>query len=895
MNISINDNRTYHSLTLTNGLKVLLVQDLETEKSAASITVNAGHFDDPSDRQGLAHFLEHMLFLGTDEFPEPGAFTQFTNQHGGNANAWTGTEHSSYFFEIENTFFSDALTQFSRFFIAPLISSDTTEKERNAIDAEFKLKLKDDTRRIYQVHKETANPKHPFAKFSVGNKDTLADINGCINTEIKAFFDKHYHAAAMTLCICSPFSIEQQSEWVNQLFLQVAKSPTEKQAIAEPLYYPEHLKKLILIEPHKHMQKLVISFALPNIDIYYRQKTVSFIAHIIGYEGHGSLYAILKDKGWINGLTAGGGINGSNFKDFNISINLTDEGIIHYKEIVVNLFQFLPLLTQNLAKLPPLYEDKKALLQIAFDNQEKSRVIDFVNGLSISMQHYPEDDYLQGDYVMDGFDEVQFKQIFTLLNPQNMRLVLLHPEVETTQQTAWYHTPYAQHDIEPAWLEELSNISEPDKEMSLPLPNIYLKKPIQLLPVEEYSDIPKQISTTRGLDFWFQQDHSYRVSKGHFYVALDSKYSVKNIENMALSRLLADLFMDKVAQEFYSAELAGLSYHLSSHQGGLTLHTSGLSANQYDLVSGLLNALFNCEFCENRFFEYKKLLTRHWLNSHHNKPVGQLFGILSAQVLPWNPTAEDLAQALEQVNFKQFNLFRKTLLSELHVQALLHGNWQHKDAQLFYTLLNEQLRNVTPIADLIRPISPIDTIENRIESLAHPDHASIIYFQAQTDDIKEKVSFMCLNHLISQDYFQKMRTEKQLGYLVGTGYAPLNNRAGIAFYIQSPHTQAEELISQSQHFFSSYAQEIAAMTKEQWDRTKQGLLVQIKEKDKNLRLRSQRYWLSLNNQDTSFQMQTKLADTLHQLSHQEIIEFTSLTFEKNRVRLELGTTALSQA
>ena len=78
------------------------------------------------------------------------------------------------------------------------------------------------------------------------------------------------------------------------------------------------------------MQKLIVSFAMPNIDDFYRHKTVSFIAHLLGYEGQGSLYSILKAQGWINALSAGGGINGSNFKDFNISMALTDEGIEYY-------------------------------------------------------------------------------------------------------------------------------------------------------------------------------------------------------------------------------------------------------------------------------------------------------------------------------------------------------------------------------------------------------------------------------------------------------------------------------------------------------------------------------------------------------------------------------------
>ncbi len=59
LHTSPNDHRTYRYLTLANHLRVLLIEDHKTEKSAAALAVNAGHFDDPGSRQGMAHFLEH--------------------------------------------------------------------------------------------------------------------------------------------------------------------------------------------------------------------------------------------------------------------------------------------------------------------------------------------------------------------------------------------------------------------------------------------------------------------------------------------------------------------------------------------------------------------------------------------------------------------------------------------------------------------------------------------------------------------------------------------------------------------------------------------------------------------------------------------------------------------
>ncbi|VDO67723.1 unnamed protein product, partial [Onchocerca flexuosa] len=94
------DKREYRGLELTNGLRVLLISDPETDKSAASLDVNVGHLMDPWNLPGLAHFCEHMLFLGTDKYPSENEYSKFISSHGGVTNAYTATDHTNYHFDI---------------------------------------------------------------------------------------------------------------------------------------------------------------------------------------------------------------------------------------------------------------------------------------------------------------------------------------------------------------------------------------------------------------------------------------------------------------------------------------------------------------------------------------------------------------------------------------------------------------------------------------------------------------------------------------------------------------------------------------------------------------------------------------------------------------------------
>ncbi|MCE3252414.1 MAG: peptidase, partial [Cellvibrio sp.] len=99
---SENDKRNYRYLLLDNQLRVLLISDPDTEKSATALDVNVGANQNPPERPGLAHFLEHMLFLGSEKYPQAGEYQEFIAQHGGSFNAYTAAESTNYYFEIDN-------------------------------------------------------------------------------------------------------------------------------------------------------------------------------------------------------------------------------------------------------------------------------------------------------------------------------------------------------------------------------------------------------------------------------------------------------------------------------------------------------------------------------------------------------------------------------------------------------------------------------------------------------------------------------------------------------------------------------------------------------------------------------------------------------------------------
>jgi len=865
---SPNDLKKYQSLTLDNGLRVLLVQNEETDKCAAALAVNVGHFNDPHDRQGLAHFLEHMLFLGTDKYPDGSEYQKFISQHGGSNNAWTATEHTCFYFDINQQHFIEALDRFSQFFISPLLADEFIHKERKNIEAEFKLKLKDDIRRLYDVHKETINPHHPFSKFSVGNVDTLADVNGVsISKEVKDFFHCYYQANHMTLAIEGPQELAELSQLATAMFNGIKSNHSPARVITEPLYLPEHQSIYLNVKPVKNDHQLIISFAMESIDKFYRDKPESILAYLIGHEGAGSILAALKQKQWALGLTAGSGINGSNFKDFNISISLTELGESHINDIIAVVFSYIGLLKSS--ELPLFYyQEKQAIAELSFTYHEKTRPLDNVSQLVINMQHYPCEDYIFGDYIMTGMDDSNINLLLNYLNADNMRVIHVSQNNSFSKTSFWYQVPYHVSKISTEKLTYWHHLSTPssaefkvNEGLFLPKINPYITGTPTIYENVDSSLLPTNIENSSGLSAWYKQDTTFKVPKGYIYLGIDSPYAIASIEAIAMTRLFIELYTSTVLEENYDAELAGIHYHLYAHQGGVTLQLSGVSENQPKLLEKLLYQLTNHQSNEGNFALFKHQLIKQWQNSDKNKSISQLFSTLSSLMQPNNPSADELSTALSKVNFSQYQHFCKQLFQQVTLEILIHGNWLIEHAK---TIVNQIKVAFTDTYSKQHNVKcPVIDITNK-KTLVYPmqipnhDHASVVYTPLATRDNNLIALTMVTSHLLSPLFFQEMRTEKQYGYLVGIGYVPINRFPGIAFYIQSPHTDAISLTKAIDEFITDSLDMLTEVNEETWTNLINGLAGQLQEKDNNLRIQSQRFWAAICNKDLTFSHKEQL-------------------------------------
>ena len=139
-----------------------------------ALSVNIGSFNNPTNRQGLAHFLEHMIFMGSEKFPEESTYSNYIASNGGWNNAYTAFEWTNFQYEVAYSGFKKSLDILADSMKAPLLNKDAMERELEAVESEYKMFYGDDDTRTLQIlQSETVYADHIMHCFDCGNKKSL--------------------------------------------------------------------------------------------------------------------------------------------------------------------------------------------------------------------------------------------------------------------------------------------------------------------------------------------------------------------------------------------------------------------------------------------------------------------------------------------------------------------------------------------------------------------------------------------------------------------------------------------------------------------------------------------------------------------------------------------------
>lgn len=875
------DKREYGYIELSNGLKVVVVSDKKIKTAAAALVVHAGSFDEPSEHLGLAHYLEHMLFLGTKKFPQPDEFQQLVFQNGGGYNATTKNEQTSFFFNIQPEFFVPALERFSDFFIAPLFNTELMDRELQNVDSEFHLNLNEDSYRLEEVNKQTSNPAHPYSRFSAGNARTLNQKEK-LYPAVKTFYKQYYHANNMTLALVGPQSKEELIRLARSYFSSIPSGQNHKQK--RPMVY--ELQQLGMdLQVKSDVKELLIQFYIPSQQKLYKEKPGQLISMLLGYEGKGGLAHELKQRGWITTLAAYYNNMAKEQDVLTLHHTLTSEGVRHTDDITQMVFAYIKQLqAQGIAEY--FFNDVKTMDHLRFQHAIVDESTDYALGLAEAVFNVPAKDLLTSDYYLktQSLPEKEVQFVLSQLQPKSMRRILLNSNVKPEHTTPWYQSSYK---VRKFTEQQIRYFTRPVKQphFSLPEPNRFLPEKLTLLPQDGgVAALPQKLEMD-GINLWFHQNTTYNVPRSNIILNIGFKNPHSTPKQALLADLLVQCIEDELQQNLYPLTFAGNDISFQAHPRGISMHLSGYSDKQQLILRQILQTLAKMNVSNS---EFKKSLQRRMLSLQgyqHQALYQQALSDLDTllYVPSWHP--EELFNAGREVTYKDFQQFTQSFWQAGKLDFLVHGNVNRKTAlQLVDTLKpffpnykqNISQATAEKVVKLdnqkvwYRPITSFD--ENQI---------LVWYLQHPKADYSTMAKMALLVKLLESPYFQKLRVEKQLAYALQVTPHVMNNVSGLLFWIQSSNATPQKLQQEIKQFMAEHRLSMQQMTEEEISPVRNAVVSQIQQAPQTLDEETQRWWMSIQRDEHKFDRAKLLSQAVEKVTLFELIAFADELFVNN--------------
>lgn len=825
------DNRQYRFLRLENGIKILLIHNATAVISEALLRVGAGSYDEPAAFPGLAHFLEHMLFMGSTKYPLESDYKRHIETHSGTCNANTSNEYTEFSFAIENAHFESALDRLAQFFISPLLKKECAEREIEAIEQEFNGKKEMDGFRLLFVGKKFTNPQHPESRFDFGNRETLQNLEQVL-PELRQFYDEYYKANNITLILQSQYSLDEQERIARSYFSSMPKSETD---IKKYPKIPRYLSNAFLtkgtLQSIQHGNLFSMSFISSLKQTLENEAALMYIVSLLANPSTGGLFDYLKSQGLITfgSLTYTIDDNADQNLMVVIVFHLAKTGLHRTDEIVTSTLNYISFLKQNGIK-EAFFRELQDINELQLQ-YKASQMMTNLSGFMSNLQDYPLERFFLGATITKTtlFPEQAIKSILSLCSLKNLQQFGMQDE---EMVEPYEIEPYTGAKFKRERASTFQDWHEPTEGAVLPftLPSLspYMPNDFSIKPVlPQFIKVPILIHNDTDLRVWLSQDAHFKQPS----VKTDC-YLISNlVNNTSVAHVCFEIFslmfnVEAHRQLSRDLDFAGVLVSFSKATKGAQLQITGYADKHDVIIIKLFNLLKNFEFIEAHLVRDKESVKDELFLDKTMIVYAQALANLSCLFNHQQYTPDDLLQVIDNINIKTLQEYHQNFLSSVKIEVVCHGNMTSHEVielgkKIIQTLNIHNLPFTYPQGKVVQMLES-SNVHYSFNKNNVSGNALVLLLQSEEKSLRTRYLCLLLGNVLKPIYFDRLRTQKQLAYTAECNPSSKSG-VGLVFVIESSEYVSDYLLEQTETFLAAVIADLEAINEEQFDATKKAL------------------------------------------------------------------------
>lgn len=865
------DYKKYDSVKLKNGIEALLISDTKAQISRINVIVKTGSCFE-GKMHGLAHFLEHMLFIGGNSKCKSGdEYFNFVNINGGHTNAHTGSIETVYELSIMPEKFAQAMDIMSHFFIDPIFTDSKMDNEISSIHSEYQKNMGIHAFQLSGAMRALCKPGHPYGEFHVGSTQTLK--NASVKKNLIKFFNKYYVSENIKLVVIEPKNMEMITRDIIA-FENVKHGESSAPIQDEPFEYFNIIRMVSTISGQNN---ILFILTIPY-EGFQDVGLINYLSHVISRKTRGSLYDILVSKLLALGV------------DFNV-IDRFGKNLIASIGITIGYDQMQKMDTIIGITLKYLEEIKKfndnhfdifkkcGKLKFEFDDQHNiNELMDSITDRMIlfngMLQQSATIGVMMSDYGKDIPDRFR-----NLINLHKINIIACSDVFKSVVNTThrWFRFEYSIDKI-------VDVIDAQDVSTLAAFNNIYyydrnlIPEKLEVYKSKHNYNIPEHVNCLFNVWFNYERGETPRV-------CVILKFNVYDIDKTVTDYIGANLSIitarKRINDLLYDTRLYGVEYSIHIINDDIYIELCGLNGKVPEMIKIILTNTFNTSMTLNEL-QYSKMLYKMHLEQYINDPPYKLVEQLTNKLffkkyyLP--------IEQLKSVDSIQLNTINSIKFSKIiDVKCIINGNATKKMSLAICQIISD---NTNLYDSGILP-STLKTPDNTtvMSRKGTPDKnvSNSVIFYANEMMFKSPLFLFCysmfllINKILSDKFFSASRIDKQVGYIVNNKLRMYHGLINVILTLQLTIQSAEyETGAISEHinmFINDMYTFIKGLSHDKFNEYKTSCAAELRRNETDLYEKTVRLFGAIVTEIYDFEYRSAIANLIENVTLEKLIVF----------------------
>ncbi|MDR1663117.1 MAG: insulinase family protein [Endomicrobium sp.] len=271
-----------------NGLTSILINNENSLTASAIVFVKVGSVDEKTSQAGLSHFVEHLMFKGSKNYPGD-CFSKNIENFGGEINAATSKEFTMYYINVQKDFVEKSLKILADIIQNPLFLKDEIDKERKVIIEEIQRHFDNPGSVLYEKFYEAIYKTSALKNSVIGTSDVINNIS---SEEIYEYYKMHYVPEKMLVVVSGSFDKEKIKKVICNTFAKFRKQKVPNEPLLkEKIWDGKNIIKYGKVEVGYMLSGFLVS-DIDDEDLY----VADLATDILGGGKSSRLYKFLYEK-----------------------------------------------------------------------------------------------------------------------------------------------------------------------------------------------------------------------------------------------------------------------------------------------------------------------------------------------------------------------------------------------------------------------------------------------------------------------------------------------------------------------------------------------------------------------------------------------------------------------